>query len=452
MATFSEQITIEGHNLLAKMLTGEANITFTKMVLGDGNVTVSEMANIRQVVSPKVTLDIHSVLKDASNNVTITSIFTNEEMEQGFYYREKGLYATDGENEILFLYGNNGTLAEWINPGGSQVIEKKIISVLTFSETQDVNVTIKSGVYVTSEELVLHNTNEEAHPNIQQRIDNLYNENLLINGDFQVWQRGEEISYTQGKGGYTSDRWETYVTTGKFDGTYIKVKKTEDGVEVSSDTSDGMLYFAQTIEVPRKLRGKNITVSYDGDLVYSAIHFNKTVISGSHGADAGYTQTNKTTKNITTKVPEDAESLSVLLFVDTKVVKTFNISWVKAEIGNNVTEFCPRCYGEELNLCMRYYEATNEDCLINGAASSDGIAQFEYNFKVTKRVNPTVELSYNTEKGKMWLSHNNFLGIAEAEKYFIGKNQVRIKSDETMATPFTSVQISGNISADAEIY
>lgn len=173
MATFSEQITIEGHNLLAKMLTGEANITFTKMVLGDGNVTVSEMANIRQVVSPKVALDIHSVLKDASNNVTITSIFSNEEMEQGFYYREKGLYATDGENEILFLYGNNGTLAEWINPGGSQVVEKKIISVLTFSETQDVKVTIKSGVYVTSKELELHNTNEEAHPNIMQKINNL---------------------------------------------------------------------------------------------------------------------------------------------------------------------------------------------------------------------------------------------------------------------------------------
>ena len=36
---------------------------------------------------------------------------------------------------------------------------------------------------------------------------------------------------------------------------------------------------------------------------------------------------------------------------------TFNLTGVQFEIGENATDFEHRSYGEELTLCMRYYEA-----------------------------------------------------------------------------------------------
>lgn len=153
MATFKEKLTTKGEQLLAKSLSGEANVTFTKIEMGDGEVSAALQKNLNAVVHPVVTLDIDSVVKSPDNVINIKGVFTNENLTNGFYFREKGIYATDGTTEILFMYGNNGSLSEWINAPGDSVIEKVISSIITFSESDQINATLQSGVYAMQSDL-----------------------------------------------------------------------------------------------------------------------------------------------------------------------------------------------------------------------------------------------------------------------------------------------------------
>lgn len=167
MATFKEKLTTKGEQLLAKSLSGEAKITFTKIVMGDGEVSTALQKNLTAVVHPVVTLGIESVIKSADNVINIKGVFTNENLTSGFYFREKGIYATDGTTEVLFMYGNNGSLSEWIQAPGDSVIEKVISSIITFSESDQINVTIQSGIYALQTDL------EETNLNVSELNKNL---------------------------------------------------------------------------------------------------------------------------------------------------------------------------------------------------------------------------------------------------------------------------------------
>lgn len=178
MATFNETLTTEGKNLIARMLSGTASITFTRIVMGDGAITQSAMATVSDVVNPKKVIDIYSVTRDSSNNITVTGIFSNDGIDAGFYFREKGIYATDGTTEILFLYGNNGSLAEWINPIGNAVIQKKLSTIITFSEADTINISLQDGIYASHEDML-------------QIIEEI--QNIQLDGDWAKYSQAEQI-------------------------------------------------------------------------------------------------------------------------------------------------------------------------------------------------------------------------------------------------------------------
>lgn len=147
MASFNDYLTTDGQKIFALMAKG-ARVTFTKVVLGDGikNDSVSE-ADIKKVINPIVTLNIDSVTKSADNKVTIRSVFQNTQA-MPFYLREKGVYATtDGTDECLVFYANNGALAEYIDVARTQLIEKIIRTVIMFSESDNINITMNNSVY-----------------------------------------------------------------------------------------------------------------------------------------------------------------------------------------------------------------------------------------------------------------------------------------------------------------
>ena len=205
--------------------------------------------------------------------------------------------------------------------------------------------------------------------------------NLLINGDFQVWQRGATFTNIEGAK-YTADRWQVYKSAS---GTAIpNAVKTDKGIKVyASEIATGLLYLAQTIECPKDLWGRKITVSYKGDQVYSNIHFNSDVVSGSNGASLGqglHTSNNKT-KQFTTVVPIGTKAISVLLLVDTAVQTSFEIEWVKLEVGDFATPLSPRQYAEEFDLCQRYYQHV-------------GIAVYGGSYVVGQRVGMSVPIQH----------------------------------------------------------
>lgn len=149
---FNEFLTTEGERLLAKSIAGTATITFTKMEIGDGDRGTASK-NITSLESKRMTLDIYSVQLSGDNQVTITSILKSENIENGFYYREKAVYATDGATEILFMYGTAGSLAEWIENSKTSVFERTIRTIIAYSEGDNINVTTQGGVYATGEDV-----------------------------------------------------------------------------------------------------------------------------------------------------------------------------------------------------------------------------------------------------------------------------------------------------------
>lgn len=93
----------------------------------------------------------------------IGATLTNADVQTGFYFREIGIYATDPDDgEILYMYANAGSTADYIAPIGDGVIEKDVnMNVIVGSASNVTAVINESLVYVTHDEL------EEALENIE---------------------------------------------------------------------------------------------------------------------------------------------------------------------------------------------------------------------------------------------------------------------------------------------
>ena len=154
MSKLVEYITNDGYDLLARMLSGFCTIDFTKIQMGDGAAAASDYRRATHLTHVCATLPVDRVEVESTQTVTVTANFSNEGQETGFYYKEKGVFATDGTTEILFsyAYSQEGT---WIPPYTEEIIEKRIKTICTqLQEVQGtINILVKSGIYATTEDL-----------------------------------------------------------------------------------------------------------------------------------------------------------------------------------------------------------------------------------------------------------------------------------------------------------
>lgn len=104
MGTYNKAIITEsGEALLARALAGEATIEFSyaktsSYIYPEGTdfKKLTELQGIKQVVVP-------SNIQISNNTlVSIRSLFRNDEITETYYIQNIGIYATDGEEEILF--------------------------------------------------------------------------------------------------------------------------------------------------------------------------------------------------------------------------------------------------------------------------------------------------------------------------------------------------------------
>lgn len=104
MADFNNlALTVSGVKALLAAQTGTA-ITLTKIGMGSGSATNS--TSLTNLVAPEVMLPISEkkINKD-SGLVSIVAKMTNEDITEGFYWRETGLFFEDSEgNDVLFAY------------------------------------------------------------------------------------------------------------------------------------------------------------------------------------------------------------------------------------------------------------------------------------------------------------------------------------------------------------
>lgn len=167
---------------------------------------------------------------------------------------------------------------------------------------------------------------------------NFSNSNLLINGDFQIWQRG--TSFTTA--GYTADRW-------VVSGSGITVKKENNTLKLVTTTTDANL----TQHIESNLQGIKLSAS---------------VIYLKNNKLTTWTKTLVCT-NVSNLEPHSIDDTGVSLYVfydnnrnatsfhlNTQKNTTILFNFLKLEFGEVATICMPRLYAEELTLCKRYYQ------------------------------------------------------------------------------------------------
>ena len=236
--------------------------------------------------------------------------------------------------------------------------------------------------------------------------------NKLINGDFQVWQRGTSFTDPTGASNmYCADRWASFraawaagITT-----TQQSTQVNSKSVRVqrnASNASTAALQLNQTLETieVKKLAGKVIALQLKalaGANFSSASSLITIQIVYGTGTDgnlgAGLTgQTTLVSSNVvltatntqfsvTGTLPTNATQLGVMIFytpVGTAGANDyFEITDVQLEEGAIATPFERRTYGLELSLCQRYCRAIS--VYVGGAA-------LPTEYAISMRATPTV--------------------------------------------------------------
>jgi hypothetical protein len=245
--------------------------------------------------------------------------------------------------------------------------------------------------------------------------------NKIINGDFNVWQRGTTITSQYG---YVSDRWLYYqngssgVTTisqqtftpgntiaGYEPTFFIRVNQTTAGTGATTNSiftnlEDVRLFAGQTATISFWAKAGSGTPSITPVLTQVFGSGGSTAVTTSYTAIpittswARYTQT-ISIPSISGKTVGTSSYLTVNLGIPLNTVQTIDFWGVQLEAGSTATSFqtATGTIQGELAACQRYYfrnvGGDNEKLIANGFVNSTTIASGQIQFPVPMRVAPT---------------------------------------------------------------
>ena len=176
--------TNKGRNLQAKAEAGAA-LVFTKIKIGSGSLGGQSISTLNDLITIEKTLNITKCKTLSGGSAVIGTSFNNTDQTTGFYWRELGLFAQDPDlGEILYCYGNSGTSAEYIPPGGgSDVVEKSVdITALIGNATSISAIIDQSLVFAKQTDFEAHVSDNDIHVSGEDRtaIEAVANKENLI--------------------------------------------------------------------------------------------------------------------------------------------------------------------------------------------------------------------------------------------------------------------------------
>jgi len=249
----------------------------------------------------------------------------------------------------------------------------KIVETVA-SGLRSLDVSVLNGVFVAPDSKRIEN-------HTLSQISQKYN--LVINGNFNVWQRGTSFS----SAGYVSDRFKNTSAT--------EIIREENDVPIGSKyalKSTATTTIRQYIEDGEKLiNGREVTVSF--------------MLKG--GCSIDYADANGSSKFSSnawekfshTFVAEDVNNLGGIYasFLDFSLDAGTMITQIKMEFGSVATDFYCKGYGFDLLLCQRFYERNNDLRRLRASRNigSTTYSQIQVSYKVEKRVAPTVSCNLN---------------------------------------------------------
>jgi hypothetical protein len=252
--------------------------------------------------------------------------------------------------------------------------------------------------------------------------------NRIINGGFDVWQRGTSFTNPAG-GAYTTDRWTPVYDGSGATRTISRQLFTLGQTDVPGEPQYFLRYaqtaagsggtfnvFLQRIEGVHTFAGQTITVSFyaraTASITLPKIDLQQNFGTGGSPSAAVFNTivtnlsigTTFTKYTFTTTLPSisgktlgttgDMLVLDILLPLNTTF--TFDIAQVQVEAGPVATPFERRPIGTELALCQRYYHFNSHApsaSQFSGNVTSGSAYQSVVIFPVTMRVIPSVVLT-----------------------------------------------------------
>lgn len=142
-------ITEKGKALQAKVEAGAA-LKLTRMVLGNGMIeSIDEYKDAERLKNQLYSMIISSV-EQSGNNCTCKASIKSEAVDQGFYPYELGLYAMDGDAEVLYIVSYDSTATYVPGKDEGKTVELEFDIPISFSAAKDVRITLPT----TAEEIV----------------------------------------------------------------------------------------------------------------------------------------------------------------------------------------------------------------------------------------------------------------------------------------------------------
>lgn len=175
-------LTVQGNKMILKSSTGktEDRLIITKAVIGDGQLTAS-IDGLTEIVSKKLEIGLSQVKEVANGQMQLQFNFDNRNVANGFYWREVGLYAKNGDSgeEKLIGYSNAKGLTSYIPDKTNVIPMQRLVIALGVGDNPNVKGEVDFSSAITLEQLEeainQHNTDNHAH-------DNRFNKYLPLAG------------------------------------------------------------------------------------------------------------------------------------------------------------------------------------------------------------------------------------------------------------------------------
>ena len=293
----------------------------------------------------------------------------------------------DSNDGTLYVYYADANTTQWVQVKANSALEGTILSRLGALESRA--------------------TALEASPN--------YSPNYLINGAFDVWQRG-----TSGfaNNAYCADRWIASINNTAITRTSMAVGNvTTYGMTFTTSSATNTNGLLQALESTHAnaLRGKTVTLSFYGQassagaVLLADIQTSSTADSATTGfsvlkRETLATTTGLTRYTVTTTIPADSTSAGIRVVIMASNLPsggTFTVTGVQLEEGSVPTPFrrAGLTIQGELAACQRYYwriSAQNlSDWFSNGQVYNSTLLIFPFQFPVTMRAIPSTTVEWN---------------------------------------------------------
>lgn len=372
MATWNDNaITDVGLELLEQSLTSGKVLTLSRAAVGRGHVesaALKDQTELSSALSDVTVLIAEQVRLDGSSGLQLKLQIRNDGISEACTFKQVGIYAFDGETEVLFAIYQDANGEEIPSSIDYPDFMEIFTAVIALSQTYDVNVNVSSLVFITRAELEkrLGDKADVGHTHTVADITDCVepsNPNLLTNPDFRVNQRG----MTEYSSGYSADRWfiegnKCTVTAGA-DGVLIK-----SAIKLDSNThafwqkaenplAPGKYTLSlNVLEVSGVWSARIRTVNASGD--YVASYYTSVLHNG----------VNKVSVDLSEG--EYISAVSVGINKGTEVGDSVKLAWVKLEVGDGATPFVPPDPATELAKCQRYLYVLRGSLLRAGLAEA----------------------------------------------------------------------------------